>query len=419
MPIYEYKALDERGKTITKVIDADTARDARGKLRERKIYVTEIAEVRAQDGGKPPKADDSKTGQPFWKKLSLKTSFGRRTSAADLSLITRQFATLLKAGIPLSDALAALIEQVEQRDVQTVLRDIREKVTQGSTLHEAMSAHPRYFNNLFVNMIKAGEASGALDQILVRLADYQQKQNRIRGKVTAALTYPAVMVFFGFFVVVFLLTSVLPKITKMLTARGNTLPLPTQILMGVSEFLSTWWWALVLLGMGAVTLFRMFVATEYGRLWFDTYKLRAPIFGILIRKQAISRFAVTFSTLLKSGIPAMDCLTILKSVAGNQLMTNTIEEVRIRILEGTDIATPLKKSKIFPPVVGYMIAVGEQSGQLEDMLAKISETYDEELELSTQKITALIEPVIIVCLAVVVVGIIMAAILPMVNLTQL
>ena len=255
--------------------------------------------------------------------------------------------------------------------------------------------------------------------VLHRIADYLQKQASLRGKVTAAVTYPAVMVFVGTAVVIFLMSYVVPKITEILKNRNTPLPLPTEILMGVSFFFQHYWW-LALIGIAvAFFFFRAFLATTAGRLKWDTFILRVPIFGPLFSKQAISRFAVTFSTLLKSGLPALDSLKIVALVVNNAKLTQVINDIHGRIIEGADIATPIKKSKMFPPMIGYMVAVGEQSGQLEDVLDRISESYEEELDLSIQRLTSLIDPVIIVFLAIVVGFIIAAVLLPLMDFSGL
>ena len=403
MPIYEYKALKESGKIAQGVIDADTAKDARDKLRARKIHVTEMAPLRKKDerrGGRLP---------------SLPVPFRRRVDFGELTITTRQFATLLGSGIPLAEGLGALIQQVESRAMETTLRDIRERVTQGSGLADAMAHHPRVFSDLYVNMVRAGEASGTLDEILMRLANHLQKQNHIRSKVKAALTIPVVYVVVAVGVVAFLMTFVVPKLISIFESEDVALPLVTEILIGVSAFFRDWWWGV---GLGLVALWAAFFLvkrSEKGRLLHDTYALRLPIFGKLLKKDAIARFAVTFSTLLRSGIPALECLRIVQRIVNNKLLSNVLGDVHDKILEGADISTPLKRSGVFPPVVGYMIAVGEQSGRLEELLDKIAETYEEEIEITTQRITALIEPVIIVCMAVVVAFIVIAILLPLVQ----
>jgi general secretion pathway protein F len=414
MPIYEYRALTTTGKSRKGIIDADTARDARIKLRSDHVHVTDMREV-GERARKAKKKGAKGGGSSFRDYMRLE----RRIKTRDLAAFTRQFSTLLRSGIQLADALKALVEQCADRDFEKVLRNVKEEITAGNNLAEAMAKHPRYFSDLYVNMVRAGEASGTLDEVLVRVADYLQKQASLKGKVVAAITYPCVMVVVGIAVVVFLMSYVVPKITTILLEREQTLPLPTEILIAISSVIQNFWWVL-LIGFGAAFfMLRGLLATEAGRLKFDTLLLRLPVFGNLFSKQAISRFSLTFSTLLKSGLPALDSLKIVSLVVNNARLTHVINDIHTRILEGADIATPIKRSKVFPPMVGYMVAVGEQSGQLEDILDRISESYEEELDLAIQRLTAMIEPVIIIFLALVVGFIIAAVLLPLLDFSKL
>ncbi len=410
MPIYEYKALTEKGAITTGVIDADTPKEAREKLRARRVHVTEMARLARVKAG-----DAAKTALPIPVRIP-----GRGPSrgwAGDVPMVTRQLATLLKAGIPLSDSLGALIQQIEHRSLERAFRQIKEDIASGSPTGDAFARHPQYFNNLYVSMIKAGEASGTMDVVLRRLADFLQKQSKMKGKVTAALVYPIAMLVLGTGVVGFLMTFVVPKIVESIKERDPNapLPLPTEILIAISGFVASWWWAVLIAFFLALTGYGMWVRTPAGRLTRDTWLLKLPIFGQLFKKQSTARFATTFSTLLKSGIPALECLKILRDIVDNALLAKTLDQVHDRIIEGADIATPLKNSGVFPPVVGYMISIGEQSGQLEDILDKVAEAYDEEIDVTTQKVTALIEPIIIVFMALVVGFIVLSVVLPLVQ----
>ncbi len=400
MPIFQYEAIDARGRPKKGTVDADTARDAREKLRRQEIRVTEMKRIDATGG--------VKKGE---KRPLLKLE--RRANVRELAILTRQFSTLLGSGVHLSEALNVLVEQIHDRRMEVIFRDLREKIVSGSGLADALSYHPGYFSDMYVNMVRAGEAAGNLDEILARLSDYLQKQASLKGKLVAAMTYPAVMVVVGFGVVVFLMSYVVPSITEILKKKGDALPAPTEILMAVSELFKQYWW-MGLIGLVAGMVFiRLSMATEKGRLWFDSTILRIPVVGPLFQKSAISRFTVTLSTLLKSGLPALEALNIVSKVVNNALLARVITQVADRILEGADIATPIRKSKVFPPMVGYMIAIGEQSGELESILDRISESYEEEIDLSIQRLTALVEPVIIILLAVVVGFIILAVLLPL------
>ena len=428
MPIFEYKAITSSGKSRKGIVDADTPRDARSKLRGDHMHVTEMWEVVDKKKNKNKKGKSTeksvrkrrKTGQKPGGILSMEIElFQPKISTRDLATFTRQFSTLLRSGIQLADALNALVEQCSNPQLERVLRNVKEEITSGNNLAEAMAKHPRFFSDLYVNMVKAGEASGRLDLVLVRIADYLQKQASLKGKVLAAITYPAIMVVVGMGVVIFLMSYVVPKITKILEERGGELPFITEVMKGISDFTAAYWiYMLVVAIIGGLVLKGM-IGTDAGRLKFDTILLRLPLFGNLFSKQAISRFALTFSTLLKSGLPALDSLKIVALVVNNAKLTQVINDIHARIIEGADIATPIKKSKVFPPMVGYMISVGEQSGQLEEILDRIAESYEEELDLTIQRLTSMIEPIIIILLAVVVGFIIAAVLLPLLDFSSM
>ncbi len=405
MPVFEYRALTHAGKATKGIIDADTAKDARSQLRLDKVRVTDIQEL-----SRKRNAAKEKGG-----KLSFDLKFERGISSRDLATFTRQFSTLLRSGIQLTDALRALVEQCDNRGLEQVLRNVKEEITTGNNLAEALAKHPRYFSDLYVNMVRAGEASGNLDQVLTQLAVYVQKQASLKGKVSAAITYPVIMVVVGTAVVIFLMSYVVPRITQVLKDQGKVLPWPTEVLITISAFMENYWWILLIGAAAFFFFFKAVLATEAGRLRFDTLLIRMPLLGPLFGKQAISRFAMTFSTLLKSGLPALDALRIVALVVNNARLTQVINDIHGRILEGADIATPIKRSKVFPPMVGYMVAVGEQSGQLEEVLDRLAESYEEELDFTIQKVTASIEPIIIVLLAVVVGFIIAAVLLPLLD----
>lgn len=406
MPVYNYKALKEDGGADAGVVDADSPKDARLKLKGRRLHVTDLRAIGRAD---------EKPGQP-----RKQASFFARRRPEQIAMLTRQMATLLGSGIPMMGALTALIEQVEYRDLKAALMDVREKVSQGGTLSDAMSGHPVYFGELFANMVRAGEAGGNLDKVLFRVADYLHSQNRTRAKVMAALTYPIIMVLIGTGVVAVLLTYVVPKIMQVIQKQGKAaLPLPTEILMAVSGFMGKYWWVLLAGVIGAVVAYVQARKTKGGRLWIDTMKLKIPALGNLMRKASISRFAMTFATLLESGLPVLEAMGVVRKVVDNELLAETLDRVRQKIAEGADIATPLKQSKVFPPVVGYMISVGEESGRLEELLKKTAEAYDEEVEVAAQKMTALLEPLMIVFMAVVVGFIVLAILLPILQMSNI
>ncbi|MBI5367807.1 MAG: type II secretion system inner membrane protein GspF [Planctomycetes bacterium] len=411
MPVYQYRALKESGVPAEGVVDADSPREARTKLRAQRLHVTDLTPLIDVGGGGGPAAGTAAA--------AVARPLLRGRNLGEIAMATRQLATLLNAGIPLAQALSALIEQSDSRALEASLRDVRERVQQGTNFADALAKNPRYFDDLYVNMVRAGEASGNLDGVLMRIADYIQAQNRLRAKIMAALTYPIIRCVIGIGVIIFLLGFVVPQITRVLLEQKKALPLPTELLIMTCDFLKMYWWALVAAVLGAYLLFKLIIATEAGRLGWDTFRLQVPIVGPLFKKQAVSRFASTFATLLESGLPALEALNIVKTVMENVLLENTLENVRTRIIEGADISSPLKKSKVFPPAVCYMIAVGEESGKLEELLRKVSESYDEEIEITSQKVTALLEPVMIIGMAGVVGFIVLSILLPILEMSKI
>jgi general secretion pathway protein F len=419
MPIYEYKAYGNGGATKTGVVDADTPREARNRLRRDNILVSELREVRT---GKRKTAQEPMKGATapgkraaFFSKLKKLREAGGGPGGRDLELVaavTRQMGTMLGAGIPMAEMLSAVIDQSETRAQETMFRTVRERITQGVSFGDALAEYPQYFSELYVNMIKAGEATGQVDIVLKRLADFLQRQRALQRKVVSALTYPLLMIAIGLLVVGILMTFVVPKITDMLTDTGQTMPLPTKILIAISDAFKTYWIVLPLSIAALSVIYNRVYRTRAGQLAIDRFKLKIPVVGELLRKSSIARFTRTLSTLLSSGVPAVRALEITETVVGNRIMADATEHIRVRIMEGTDIATPLKATGAFPSVVGYMVAVGEQSGQLEEMLDRIADAYDEEIEVVTERITTVLEPIMIIFLAVVVGFIVWSIVLP-------
>jgi len=406
MPIFEYKAIDAANKVKKGIIDADTTRDARSKLKKERLYVTDIREAKQR-----------KIGAVRIRGVTgIEAPNKQRTE--QVAAVTRQMAALLQAGIPLAEALRMIIEQAPDKKIESAFRDIREKVTQGMPFGDAVLQHPAYFTDLYSNMVKAGESSGALDKVLIRLAGFLQAQTRLKNKVGAALIYPMVMMLVGVIVVAVLMTFVVPRVTQLIKGRGMDLPLPTTVLIATSEFLVNYWLYVLVAMLLATIGFQLFINSERGGLIWDRFKLRLPVFGDLMRKQAMARFSITLATLLRSGVPALQSLQVTKSVLDNKVLQNALQEVHDRVIEGTDIATPMKATGAFPPTISYMVGVGEQAGNLEEMLERIAGSYDEEVDLATQKLTSLIEPLIIVLLAVIVAGIVIAIVMPLLQLQR-
>ncbi len=414
MPIFEYKAYAPGGSTKTGVIDADTPRAARQKLRRDNILVSELKPLKSRRGSDKNKA--ARGGGSGWlSKLQKLRQTSSGPSSRDLEVVaavTRQMGTLLGAGIPMAEALNAIIDQADSRRIEMMFRDIRERITQGSSFGDALADYPQFFSELYVNMVKAGEATGQVDVVLRRLADFLQRQRALQRKVVSAMTYPLLMVGIGLLVVAILMTMVVPKITDMLQDTGQAMPGPTQLLITLSELFKNWWWA-GLLGIAAMSyVFERIYRTSRGRLVIDRTSLKFPIIGELLRKSAVARFTRTLSTLLSSGVAAVKSLEITEKVVGNRVLGDATAHIRTRIMEGTDIATPLKQTGVFPAVVGYMVSIGEQSGELEQMLDRIADAYDEEIEVVTERVTTILEPIMIVLLAIVVGFIVWAIVLP-------
>lgn len=412
MPIYSYKAIGPGGEVKTGVIDADTPRDARTRLRREKLLVSEINEAKSRR--EKVRGPSQRTGLA----AKLRRYRGSRGSLSgrDLDFVTastRQLGTMLGSGIPLAEAVRAMIEQAQDRRTETIFREIRERVNSGGSLADALEEHSNLFSDLYVGMVRAGEATGNVDVVLTRLADYLQYQRTLRRKVVGALTYPVMMILLGMGVVTALMAWVVPNITSMLEDTGQALPMPTRILVAISDLFKDWWWAgMLIVAAISFTLERVYKNSDKGRLVLDRITLRIPIVGDVLLKQSVSRFARTLSTLLQSGVPVVQSLEITRNVIPNRVLADATDSIRAKILEGADVATPLRSSGVFPAIVGYMVAVGEQAGELEQMLDRISTAYDEEIEIATDRMTSVLEPILILALAVVVGFIVVSIVLP-------
>ena len=408
MPVYAYRGLNQTGGAVKGIIDADNPKGARLKLRRGGIFPTELAEQHREE----PKASSQESA------FSMSRYF-ERMAPQELALLTRQLSTLVGAGLPLVDCLSALIEQVETARTKRILSQIREQVTEGTSLADALKAHPRIFTDLYVNMVRAGEASGALDVVLLRLADYTENYAMLRDKVRTALTYPTLMAIVGTSILFFLLSYVVPKVTKIFADNKAALPMMTSVLLAVSGFLADYWWLVVGVIIIAVIGVRLSIRTSAGRLRYDRYVLSIPYVGKLLKKVALARFSRTLATLLTSGITLMQSLDIVKNVVSNTVLSKAIEEARASIREGQSIAPPLKKSGLFPSMLIHMIAVGEKSGELEQMLSKAADAYDNEVSSSVTALTSILEPVMILIGGAVVLFIVLAILLPIFELNQL
>ncbi len=404
MPVYEYKGRDKKGKRTKGIATAETRNALRRQLQAKGIFVTDIYEG---EGEQSRSSSDVDVGQLF-----------EFVGLSDIALLTRQLATLLRAGIPLVDALTALTDQAEKEELKRTLSDIRRKVNEGSSLAKAMGDHEKLFDDLYVNMVKAGENSGNLDVVLERLTEFLDAKIDTRGKIVAAMFYPVLMIGIGLLVMLFIFVFVIPQVTAIFEDQGEALPWITQVLIVFSEFLAGWWFVLFPALIGATVGFFYWKRTPEGKDKWDRFVLKVPLFGSLVRMVAISRFAGTLSTLLASGVPLLKALDIVKNVLGNNRLEEVIEGARVDIREGEDIARPLKASGEFPPLVTHMIATGERSGQLEEMLENISATYHQQTDLRVQTMTQLLGPIMIVVLGVAVGIIVLAVMWPILQMNQ-
>jgi general secretion pathway protein F len=405
VPVYAFKGVNAAGKSINGLLDAETSRSARGRLRKDGVYLTELVEQR---GTSRVKATASR---------SFHLPSFSRIPPLDLALATRQAATLLSSGIPLIEGLGALTEQTENVRLRTALGEARDRVNEGAHFADAL-AQTGVFPDLYVSMVRAGEAGGALETVLERLADYLESQVRLRNKVSSILIYPSVMFGFAMVVVAVLVTVVLPQITELLTSLNQELPFYTRWIIALSNFAKDWWWAI---GLGFVCFamgLRTAIGTDRGRDTFDSLKLRLPVIGRTVRIIAIARFSRTLATLLAGGLPIVRSLDTAKHVANNTVLGRAIDAARESITEGASVAAPLRNSGEFPPMVTHMISVGERSGQLESMLSKIADTYEEQVETTVTRMTALLEPLLILLMVGIVVVIILATLVPLLQVTS-
>jgi general secretion pathway protein F len=407
VPVYAYKGVTTAGKKTRGHLDAESPRTARARLRRDGIFLTELAE-----GGESAVRAEAKS------RFAISLPHFSRVSALDLALATRQLATLVGAGIPLVSALRALSEQVENTRLKSVVGQVCDRVNEGAALADAMAAGDGVFPDLYVGMVRAGEAGGALETVLERLADYLESQVRLRNKVSSIVIYPAMMFLFACVVVGILVTVVLPQITELLASLNQPLPFYTRWIIAGSHFMRNFWWLIAGLAIGFGFAFRAAIRTGRGRAAWDRFRLRAPVIGRLIRMLAISRFSRTLSTLLSGGLPITRALETAGEVTGNTVLAAAIDAARTSITEGASVAAPLRASGEFPPMVTHMIEVGEQSGELESMLAKVSDTYEEQVETTVTRLTALLEPILILVMVGIVLVIILATLVPLLQITS-
>lgn len=410
MPVYAYKGVNQAGRPTKGTITAEGPRAARARMRTSGVFLTELTE--AEGDGASAAVETTKGGR-----FNVEFSLPTRIPPLEKAMATRQLATLVNAGVPLVEALSALVEQTEHRALKAVFARVRERVNEGSTLADALIATKR-FDNLYVSMVRAGEASGALDAVLLRIADYLEDQVRLNSRVMSILTYPLFMLAFAGVVVGVMATLVLPQITELLISQNIELPWYTKAVIGFSDILRGYWWALILALIAAAFGYRAFGKSQRGRGILDRFWLRVPVVGRVIRFLAIARFTRTLGSLLASSVNIVQALNIARHVSNNTVFEEASDMARDAILEGAALAKPMRACGQFPPLVTTMVEVGERSGTLESMLVKVADTYEEQVETSVTRLTSLLEPILILVMVGIVGIIIMAVLMPMLQLTE-
>jgi general secretion pathway protein F len=395
MPVFEYKGFDAAGKAVKGLRDADSVKALRTALKKDGVLATEVNE--SGNKGKATGKKGEASGKRGILDREVDLSFLARVSTEDLALATRQLATLLQAGVPMVDSFTALIDQTEDKALKRILSQVKTEVNEGIALGDALAKH-RVFDHIYVNMVRAGESSGTLDVVLERLADFKEGQAKIQGEITGALMYPMIMVFVGFINIGILFTVVVPRITRIFEHAKVQLPLQTRILMFASSAVKDWWWLMIIVAVATVFFFRRWKASEKGRAQWDSLILKVPIFGGVMRMIAVSRFARTLSTLLSSGVSLLVALDIVKNVVDNTRIKGAIEVARDAIREGEDISAPLKRSGEFPPMVTHMVAIGEKSGQLEQMLGRVAVAYEQRVDVRLKSLMSLLSPLLILAM---------------------
>ena len=433
MPKYNYVAMDAHGKETKGTLEVNSQNEAIGRVKEMGLFPTKIVEIdKSKDkpdkkgdkkGGAAPKAAGKGGGKKKSGGVNINIKIpglGGRVKSKVLTTFTRQLATLVDAGLPLLRGLRVLEKQERNPTLKGIIGDLAVSIEGGSTFSEGLAQHPKVFNRLFVNMVKAGELGGVLEVVLNRLSEFMEKAQKIKGKVIAAMFYPVAVLFVAVAILMVLMIKVIPAFRQVFEGmlEGRQLPAFTRLVLGVSEAIKDH----IIYTMGGVTIFvvifMFFVRTKFGRMAFDKFKLKVPVVGPVVSKVAISRFTRTLGTLVSSGVPILQALTIVKETAGNVIISNAVNAVHESVKEGETITAPLEASGVFPPMVISMVDVGEQTGALPEMLMKIADNYDEEVDNAVAAMTSLLEPIMIVVLAVIVGSIVIAMFLPLIDLME-
>jgi general secretion pathway protein F len=403
MPIYAYKGLDRSGKEIKNTINVENILTAKQRIKSMGIMLIDIREQKAQ----------GTSG------ASTLLRVGGSVPVDDLAMMTRQLSTLVKAKIQIVEALSALTDQVENPNLRLILSDLRQKVNEGASLAKALQDHPKVFNSIYANMVEAGEASGTLEIVLLRLADFTESQVKLKNKIKGAMTYPVIMAVFGFVMMNVIFIFVIPKIAKIFISMKKELPLITKICIGISNFLVSYWW-LVIIGI-VVGLYSTlkYVESPHGQSRWHSLQLKLPVLGVLVKMINVSRFCSTLGTLMNSGVPILTALNIVKNLIPNVHMKDAVEKARQSVSEGASLAQPLIQSGHFPPLVTHMIKLGEKSGELEPMLKIISENYEDQVQSKISGLTSVLEPIMMICLGVAIGFIVFAVVIPMMNMNSL
>jgi general secretion pathway protein F len=403
MAMYEYKALTPDGKATSGMIEAETQKAARLKLKKQGLMVTGMSERNA-------------AGQ---KKASSVPFFGGRVGAKDVTIMTRQLASLVKANIPLVEALGAMVEQTENDRLKVVLSQVRQDVNEGLSFAKSCAKHVKVFDNIFVNMIEAGESSGTLGVVLLRLADLKEAQMRLRGKIVSALTYPVLMMVVAIGMMIGIFAFVIPQMAKIFESMHKKMPPLTAFLIALSDIIVNWWFLIGGAALVLITLFTRYINSEGGRPKWDAFKLKLPILGPIVRMIAVTRFSSTMATLLGSGVPILTCMNIAKNLVGNVPIARAVSSARENITEGQSIADPLRRSGEFPPMMIHMIAIGEKTGELPSMLKNVADTYEEQVNTKIEGLTSLLEPIMIIAMGGAVGVIVLAVFMPLLDISNI
>ncbi|HRI89540.1 MAG TPA: type II secretion system inner membrane protein GspF [Candidatus Hydrogenedentes bacterium] len=406
MGVFEYEAMAKSGKSVRGMIDADTAAAARRKLREQELYPTKVAESYAKTSAGKQVSTEERGG------------LIGRVSQRDIALMTRQLAVLLQAGMPLVEALGALMEQTTNPRLRKTVFAVRDKVNEGVTLADALSAHKRIFSELYINMVRAGEQSGALESVLTRLADITERYVRLKNRVTSMLAYPILMGLVAVGIITFMMTFIVPRIVQVFSRQNRELPMITNIMIETSTFVRQWWFVIIAGCIGVFVLWRFWVSRPEGRLRWDRFKMKIPLYGPLYVKMISTRFARTLGTMLQSGLTMMTALDVVKSVLENKVIESCMDDVKAGVRRGRDLTVPLRETGFFPPMLLNMVELGQRSGEIENMLIKVADTYDEDIEVTVNGIVSLLEPIMILVMGVFVGFLVMSLLLPIFDISS-